>query len=165
MVYSSNTVLVMARFVSIRSWQISEIRTFLSSWEWWMPLCLLKFDHVNWIGLVKAEVDRKEISNIVFRPNFFQIGRLFGLMQQERLRKRLLRAQAFKNPWNFKFVWATPSFNVSNNCILLSQQFLTRTAIGPWPVDRSCFGRPWPWSHVRCRHQSKWYHKANSWLS
>ena len=23
----------------------------------------------------------------------------------------------------------------------------------------------WPCSHVRRRHQSKWYHKANSWLS
>ena len=37
---------------------------------------LLWFCHVTWIGI--CQVDRKEISKIVFRPNFFEIG-LFGL--------------------------------------------------------------------------------------
>ena len=43
-------VFAMVRFTSIRSWQIFKILT-ISSSRWWIPLSLLRFGHVNWIGL------------------------------------------------------------------------------------------------------------------
>ena len=77
-----NLVLIMVRFASIRSWQILEFLTFPSS-RWRMPPGLLWFGHVNGIGL--CSVDRKEIGKIVFRPNFLEIGPLFGLVPVGRL--------------------------------------------------------------------------------
>ena len=43
-----------------------------------MPPGLLWFGHVKWIGF--CQKDRKEISKIVFRANFFEISRLFRLV-------------------------------------------------------------------------------------
>ena len=70
-------LLATVRLASIRPWRICRIPTFLPP-RWWIPSGLLWFAHVNWIGI--CEMDRKVISKIVFRPNFFEIG-LFGLVR------------------------------------------------------------------------------------
>ena len=43
----------------------------------------------------------------------------------------------------------TPHF--SNNNFFTGWWLLTRIAMGPWSVDRFCFGRLWSWSRVQSR--------------
>ena len=50
--------------------------------------------------------------------------------------------------WKF-FGSFTPHF--SNNNFFTGWYLLTRIAMGPWPVDRFCFGRLWSWSRVQSR--------------
>ena len=66
---------------------------------------------------------------------------------------------------SWKFISSfTPHF--SNNNFFTGWWLLTRIAMGPWSVDRFCFGRLWSWSRVQSRDnpyqiffkKTNWYH-------
>ena len=82
---------------------------------------LLLFCHVNWIGLCWTEW--KEISRIVFRLNFFEIGRLFRLLAyQMGIVQRLLC-----------ITFMTSQSHLRRSCCIVMSH-------GPWLLRR-CFKR------------------------